>query len=211
MITLDLTITADLEAEAAVAGVKAEAATATTEAAARMKQALRDQVTAAGLGDRLAKTWRSSVTSTEHRTTATVVTTAPVIIGAFDQGATIVARNGSRWLAIPTAAVPRRPGRGSGRRLTPVEVEALYNRDLRTIPARAGPNAYLVMDFLIAARSGRGYRAATAGRLAQGRRPESVLMFVLVPQVTLTKRLDVARVLAGIAAEFPELSVTPLS
>jgi len=211
MIEIKLTLAADLDAEAAVADVKAEATSAVVQAAARLKQALRDQVTAAGLGERLAKTWRSAVTSSAEGPSATVFSKAPVIIQAFDQGATIVARNGGRWLAIPTAAVPRRPGRGSGRRLTPVEVEALYNRDLRTIPARTGHSAYLVMDFLIAARSGRGYRPATAGRLAQGRRPESVLMFVLVPQVTLSKRLDVARVVAGIAADFPDLAVTPLS
>ncbi|MEI8397372.1 MAG: DUF6441 family protein, partial [Rhodospirillaceae bacterium] len=62
---------------------------------------------------------------------------------------------------------------------------------------------YLVMDQLVAARSGRGFRQATGRRLAQGRNAQPVLMFVLVPQVCLSKRLDIAGAVAAIEAEFP--------
>ena len=65
--------------------------------------------------------------------------------------------------------------------------------------------AYLIMDQLVAARSGRGFRQATSRRLAQGRSAQPVLMFVLVPQVTLAKRLDIVGAVAAVEADFPAL------
>ncbi|MEI8396310.1 MAG: hypothetical protein WCF85_16370 [Rhodospirillaceae bacterium] len=92
--------------------------------------------------------------------------------------------------------MPRRPGRGGGTYLSPIEIEARINRDLRFIPARSDRIGYLVMDL------------ATPGRQAQGRRGRAVLMFVLVRQVTLTKRLDFARVAARVAADYPDLTIS---
>ncbi len=201
------------EAEpAALAGVadaaSAAALQAVTEATETLKLALRDQVTGAGLGQRLANSWRSRVFANQGRSPAGMVTsTAPHIIQAFDEGPTIVARNGSRWLAIPTEAVPRHP---RGRRMSPVEVEAQFNRDLRLIPARTGRAALLVMDQVVAARSGRGVRPATERRLAQGRKPQPVLMFVLVPQVTLPKLLDLDAAVAEAERAFPDLVIERL-
>ena len=185
----------------------AEQITAGVERATdRLKGALREQVIGAGLGQRLANTWRGRVFKNAGLNAAGVVsTTAPQIIGAFDQGVTIVARNGSRWLAIPTDAVPRRWGGG---RMSPVDVEAQFNRDLRLVPSRNRQAALLVLDKVVPGRSGRGLRPATTQRQAQGRRPVSVIMFVLVPQVTLAKRLDVAGVVARVRGEFPTLAFT---
>ena len=117
--------------------------------------------------------------------------------------------NGTHWLAIPTANVPPRswgskaPGGHPRRLMTPVEVEATFNRDLRMIQPPGSPVAYLIMDQLVTARSGRGFCQATSRRLAQGRSAQPVLMFVLVPSVTLAKRLDIAGAVAAVEAEFP--------
>lgn len=181
---------------------------AVTEGAETLKLALRAQVTGAGLGQRLGNSWRSRVFANQGRSPAGMVTcTAPHLIQAFNEGPTIDARNGSRWLAIPTEAVPRHP---RGRRMIPVEVEAQFNRDLRLIPARTGRAALLVMDQVMAARSGRGVRPATAGRLAQGRKAKPVLMFILVPQVTLPRLLDLEAAVAEAERAFPELLIQRL-
>ncbi|MEI8397097.1 MAG: DUF6441 family protein [Rhodospirillaceae bacterium] len=201
----------------AAAGLRQEAQTlisaasdAVAEATTSLQEKLRSQVVAAGLGSRLANTWRSKLNPPIGSIVSGAVwTAAPLIIQGFDDGATIVARNGSNWLAIPTNNVPPRargskaPGGHPRRLMTPVEVEAAFNRDLRTILPPGGRVGYLVMDQLVAARSGRGFRQATERRLAQGRSAQPVLMFVLVPQVTLSKRLDIAGALAAIEAEFP--------
>ncbi|CAK0761920.1 hypothetical protein WCLP8_3360007 [uncultured Gammaproteobacteria bacterium] len=89
--------------------------------------------------------------------------------------------------------------------MTPVEVEAAFNRDLRTVLPPGRRVGYLIMDQLVAARSGRGFRQATSRRLAQGRSAQPVLMFVLAPSVTLSKRLDIAKAVAAVEAEFPGL------
>lgn len=196
------------EAESLIAAAAEGVAGATTS----LEQTLRQQVTAAGLGSRLAGTWRSRVyPPTESGAAGEVWTVAPLIIQGFDEGSTIIARNGSRWLAIPTANVPPRswgskaPGGHPRRLMTPVEVEAAFNRDLRTVLPPDRRIGYLIMDQLVAARSGRGFRQATPRRLAQGRAAQPVLMFVLVPQVTLAKRLDIAGAIATVEVEFPGL------
>jgi len=196
------------EAESLIAA----AAEGVVDATTSLEQTLRQQVTAAGLGSRLAGTWRSRVyPPTDTGAAGEVWTVAPLIIQGFDDGATIIARNGSRWLAIPTANVPPRswgskaPGGHPRRLMTPVEVEAAFNRDLRLIRPPGKQVAYLIMDQLVAARSGHGFRQATPRRLAQGRSAQPVLMFVLVPQVTLAKRLDIAGAVAAVEAEFPGL------
>ena len=196
------------EADTLVAAVTNGVADATDA----LEQTLRGQVVAAGLGQRLAQTWRSRVfPPTEATVSGEVWTVAPLIIQGFDEGATIVARNGSRWLAIPTANVPPRswgskaPGGHPRQLMTPVEVEAAFNRDLRTVIPPGGRVAYLILDQLVAARSGRGFRPATRRRLAQGRTAGSILMFVLVPQVTLSKRLDIAGAVAAVEGQFAAL------
>ncbi|MEI7607090.1 MAG: DUF6441 family protein [Rhodospirillaceae bacterium] len=196
------------EADALIAA----AAEGIADATASLEQTLRRQVVGAGLGQRLASTWRSRVfPPTATKASGEVWTVSPLIIQGFDVGATIVARNGSRWLAIPTANVPPRswgskaPGGHPRRLMTPVEVEAAFNRDLRMIQPPGSPVAYLIMDQLVAARSGSGFRQATPRRLVQGRSVQPVLIFVLVPQVTLAKRLDIAGAVAAVEADFPGL------
>lgn len=172
--------------------------------AARAKLALRNDVRAAGLGDRLANTWRVTVfprsaSSRTHSPAVFVKSTAPEIATAFDQGMTIRSKHGL-WLAIPTESTPRK-----GRRLaTPVEVEAMFNQDLIFLHGRGGQ--MLAFVNAIKAKSGGKFRRATKRRTKDGRHQnELVLMFVMVRQVTLRKRLNWSRIFEDLAKGWAQL------
>ncbi len=132
---------------------------------------------------------------------------ADTILTAHAEGATIRGKSG--LLAIPTENVPqaRRPGiRGGSKPATPVEVEAMFNRDLRFVPVKGGKaKGVLVMDEVTRRKRGRGFRQATKRRRAQGRKTESVVMFVLVESVTLRRRFNPEAAAARWAARVPEL------
>lgn len=164
--------------------------TSMREATIETKQAWRNQITAAGLGGRLANTIRSEVYPKGRNAlnpAGYLYTKAPKIIAAFATGATIRPVNGAKYLWIPTKNVPRKPGRGRGR-MSPEEVELHFNAEFRIVKGDAGE--LLALLPVVGARSGRGHRQATKGRLAQGRKTKDVLMFTLRRTVRLRKRLD---------------------
>jgi hypothetical protein len=83
-------------------------ASGTKNAGRGLKTGLRRQVTSAGLGQRLANSWRDKHYPNENLDAASLVySKAPQIIRAFDEGALIRAKLG-RFLAIPTENAPRR-------------------------------------------------------------------------------------------------------
>jgi len=189
----------------------AEVRALTARHSERLKQRLRQQVLAAGMGQRLANAaWQNkdypggkALHSPRARRTLSpagyVYSKAPLIVSAFADGVTIQ-RPGGQWLAIPTGAVPKSGGRGGGKRKSPVDVEAHFNRELRVVRPRGSDGRYvlLVMDNVTRAKGRAGdrgqYRKLTKGRARQGRVAESVVMFILVPQVRLKKifNLEVA-------------------
>jgi hypothetical protein len=144
-----------------------------------------------------------------HDAAALVWSKAPQIVRAFDEGAVIRSRKGF-WLSIPTPAAPKRGP--TGKRISPGMVERMYGRRLRFVYRPNGPSL-LVMDGMVA-RSGQrgGFRMATT-RKASGSRGEyvatsglaTVVMFLLVPQVRMPKRLDVARAAETWSARLPAL------
>lgn len=149
---------------------------------------LRGGIRAAGLGDRLANTWRGKAYPGGGKSlhpAGYVWSKAPKIVGAFAEGATILPTGGRRYVAIPTKNVPLK---ARGRRMTPLDVEVAFNQDLIIRNGRAGRKLAFVSA--VAARKGRGFRAPTKGRLAAGRATRLILMFILVPSVRLAKRLD---------------------
>jgi hypothetical protein len=80
-----------------------------------LKNELRGQVTGAGLGERLAKSWRGDLYpkgGMSINTAGFIYTKAPQIIGAFAYGVTIRSKQG-RFLAIPTQYVTRRENKKS--------------------------------------------------------------------------------------------------
>lgn len=206
---------------ALMAGTEADIQTVLTRAARdnteATKEDWRDQIRRAGLGARLANTVRARTYPMigESLDPATWVwTKAPTIIDAYDRGATIRPVNGSRRLAIPTLDVPKR-GR---RRLTPEEVETLYDQDLTIRIGRRGTLlAFVDAQGGIAqwtranqrlrqyGAGARGARAAYKPRPKRTGKPIWKLMFILVPQVRVQKLLDTDAVAARASGRFPGL------
>jgi hypothetical protein len=172
------------EAEAGARAVT-EAVRAEAEA---LKLELRSQVTGAGLGGRLANTWRSKLypEGRESLGSAGVVwTKAPAIIDALERGGVIRGRTG--WLAIPLPAAPRRV---LGTRVTPGNLEKAWGIRLRMVYRRGKPS--LLVGELRASRGRRGgFRPPTETSRRTGRGAVTVPLFVLVPSVKAKKLLSV--------------------
>ena len=171
------------------------------EAGRDLKVAWRGQITQAGLGRRLANTIRAQTypkTGESLNAAALVWSKAPEIIGAHDRGALIRSREGM-WLAIPMAAA----GRGhKGGRITPAEWERRRGLRLRFVYRRRGASL-LVADGRL---NSRGLGVASRSKTGRGR--ATVLIFLLVPQVKLAKRLDLARDVERTGIRLPRGIVT---
>jgi len=181
------------------AGEKA-VTTAMREAGTGLKTAWRAQITGAGLGARLARTIRSEQFPKGRASlnaAALVWSKAPVIIGAHDTGPLIRSKDGF-WLAIPTAAAGKSL---RGGRITPGEWERRTGLRLRFVYRRRGPSLLVAEGRLNTkgrafgglTRPHRGHGPASPSRSKTGRGLAPVPIFLLVPQVRLKKRLDLAR------------------
>jgi hypothetical protein len=187
--------------------VETAVATGTRDAGRGLKTEFRRQVTSAGLGQRLANSWRDQHYPNQKLDAASLVyTKAPQIIRAFDEGTVIRSRRG-RFLAIPTENAPRRGT--DGRRIKPSTFPEHRFGPLRFVPRASGPSL-LVVDSMRASFSRktgnlRGFRRATDRARRSGQGLTTVVMFLLVPQVKLPKRLDVARAAVRWSAQLPAL------
>jgi hypothetical protein len=196
---------ADMQAE--LRDIERAVAAGTRSAGQGLKTELRRQVTSAGLGQRLANSWRDRHYPNQQLNAASLVyTKAPQIIRAFDEGAVVRSKRG-RFLAIPTENAPRKGT--DGRRIRPRTFPAHHFGPLRFVPRPNGPSL-LVVDGLRASFSRktgqlRGFRRATDRARSSGQDLTTVVMFLLVPQVKLRKRLDVARAAEHWSAQLPAL------
>ena len=198
-------IKADLQAEmrgiekAVVAGVK--------EAGDGLKGSLRKQVVSAGLGTRLARTWRSRAYPNKGHDAASLVwSKAPQIIRTFDERTVIRSKSGF-WLAIPTPAAPKR-GVG-GKRITPANFPEHRFGPLRFVYRAHGPSLLVVDSVRVSAKTGRVGRRAKGGVFTKTGRMKAgiatAVMFLLVPQVRMPKRLDVRRAAERWSRRLPSL------
>ncbi|CAA7620585.1 DUF6441 family protein [Magnetospirillum sp. SS-4] len=176
------------------------------QAADGLKADLRRQITEAGMGQRLANTWRAELYPKGRKSIKAagfVFTKAPTIIRAFDQGAVIKSRHGF-WLAIPTDAA----GKGArGKPMTPGLWEQMHGGRLRFIYRRGAPSLLVAEN--MRARTGKrgGFAKGSTSALRTGRGLATVVMFILVPQVSLRKRLDVNAAAERWTSALPELIV----
>jgi hypothetical protein len=199
---LHLEISPDLVAAMAAevkAGERAVTA-AMREAGTGLKTDWRGQITQAGLGRRLANSIRNRTypRSGESLNAAALVwSKASEIIRAHDTGPLIRSKDGF-WLAIPTEAA----GKGTrGKALTPGDWERRRGLRLRFVYRRRGPSL-LVADGRL---NNRGLGVASRAKTGRGR--ATVPIFLLVPQVKLPKRLDLARDADRAQAAVPGLIV----
>lgn len=156
------------------------------EAAGSLKTAWRGQITGAGLGARLARTIRSEQFPKGKDSldaAALVWSNAPAIIGAHAQGPLIRSKSGF-WLAIPTPAAGKST---RGGRITPGEWERRRGIRLRFVYRPRG------LSLLVAEGRLNSRGLAVGSRSKTGRGATTVPIFLLVPQVKLRKRLDLAR------------------
>jgi hypothetical protein len=180
------------------------ARTAAERQAARSKVLLRQDVIAGGLGEKIANAWRAdiypkSASARTHAPAVQVYTKAPNIVTGFGQD-TLIQHHDGLYLAIPTKNTPR-VGR---RNASPVEVEAIFDQDLIFFPGR-GQQRLAFVD-AVKSKSGKKWRRATSARTKrQNRKAELVLMFVMVRQVHLRKRLDWQDIFAQLSDEWPGL------
>jgi hypothetical protein len=182
-------------------------AVGTREAGRSLKTELRRQVASAGLGQRLANSWRDKHYPNRKLDAASLVyTKAPQIVRAFDEGAAVRSKRG-HFLAIPTENAPRKGT--DGRRISPSTFPEHRLGPLRFVPRPTGPSL-LVVDGLRASLSRktgqvRGFRRATDRARDRGEGLTTVVMYLLVPQVKLPKRLDVARAAERWSGRLPTL------
>jgi len=190
---VQVTVGGDLEKEltAEVRGAERAVTAAIRLAGAGVKAGWRAQIASAGLGERLGRTIRDQYfpkSGASIEAAALIYSRAPHIVGAFDQGVTIRAKDGF-WLAIPTEAA----GKSSkGGRITSGEWERRNGRRLKFIYRRGRPG--LLVDTGDVLPRARVMKRDGTSRAARGFRNRSVIIFILVPQVRLTKRLDLETV-----------------
>jgi hypothetical protein len=152
---------------------------AVTDASYGLKMNMRRQVLSAGLGRRLANTWRDAVYpkgTISTRAAAVVYTRASKIMEGFDQGTTIRSKDGF-WLAIPT---PNAPKRIMGKKTTPANFEKARGIRLQFVYRKNGPSLLIAKDM----------QPSYKRTLRTGRGHTSVVMFWLVPQVKMPKHLS---------------------
>ena len=160
-----------------------------------VKTDLRAQVMSAGLGQRLANAWRSNLYPKGKSINAAgyLFSKAPDIIYAFNYGATIKSNKGF-FLAIPTPAAPKRGT--DGKRINPTNFPESGLGKLRFV-YRPGAVSLLVVDDLRARTGVRGgFARASDKNIVKQRGVTTVVMFFLVPQVSMKKKLDIDAVVA---------------
>ena len=200
---IDLSVSPDIVAMMQaefLAGEKAVTA-AMRQAGSDLKNDWRGQIAQAGLGQRLARSIRNKTYPERGESldaAAFIWSKAPKIIHAHDRGVLIRSKYGF-YLAIPTEAAGK--GRG-GARLTPGEWERRRGMRLRFIYRRNGPSILVAEKARINTRG-----TAVASRSKTGRGQVSAPIFLLVLQVKLRKRLDLARDAEKVAGSVPGLIV----
>lgn len=181
---------------------------AVTRAMDGVKTAVRDnwreQIRSAGLGSRLSNTIRGQrypQAGQSLNAAAMIWSKAPEIVGSHERGDIIRSKDGF-WLSIPTEAAGTGAG---GRRLTVGEWEQRRGMRLRFV-YRPGQASLLVADDARVSKSGqarrKGGRRRKDGILTGA---QTVVIFFLVPQVSIRKKLDLMRDAEMIAAQLPSM------
>lgn len=161
------------------------------EATDGLKLAMRRQVTASGLGPRMANTWRGDIYpkgQSSIRAAGLVYTRASKVMVGFEEAKVVRSKDGF-WLAIPTPSAPKR-GVG-GQRISPSNFPEQRFGSLRFIYRRNGPSLLVAENLRpsISRATGevRGFRKTKTSRGLS-----SVVMFWLVPQVKMPKLIRFA-------------------
>ena len=208
---IDVSVTEALAADIdATVEELAEAAMAAADAVADWGKSQLRADTAPALGDRVSKAWRSRVFPRRGASLTPTISwwsNAPHIIRAFSEGVTLRSESGF-WLAIPTENAPQAGlSFGTSGRLRRARKHAITEAERRfgklryvAIPGRK--LALLVADRVCMGGGKKPrYRSATDAARRRGDFENGVVMFVLVPQVRIPKRIDPDSVADAIGRE----------
>jgi len=160
------------------------------EATDKLKLSMRRQVMAAGLGARMANTWRGELYpkgENSIRAAGLVYTRASKVMQGFEDATVIRSKTGF-WLAIPTPNAPKR-GIG-GKRINPSNFPEQRYGPLRFVYRSTGPSLLIAEGLRQSqSRTGefKGFRKAGASAQKTGKGLTSTVMFWLVPQTKLPK------------------------
>ncbi len=189
---------------AEVIAAKTAVTNAVSEVGNGIKQDLRSQTESAGLGKGVANAWRLQIYPKGKKSlnaAAYIKTKAPNIIYAFAYGVTIKSGKGF-FLAIPTPAAPKKGT--NGKWINPSNFPETTFGKLRFVYRPRGFSLLVVDD--LRARGGKrsGFTKASASAVSKGR-VATVVMFILVPQVSFKKRLDIEYVVHKWSAQTSHL------
>jgi hypothetical protein len=186
------------------------ARTSVERAGRRVEKELEGAYEAAGLG-KLARAWNTRVYPETGQSDSPTADVRPKgkartvgAIRAYAQGATI--KSPGQMLAIPLRAAGKRyVGRGK----TPIGPQEWQRRTgIKLSPARIGGKLYLVANATRSKKTGRVAVKSTIRRLEQGRAQERLLIFLLLDEVTIKKRVNIqpifARAAGYLTAEFEQ-------
>ncbi|PCI51915.1 MAG: hypothetical protein COB49_00495 [Alphaproteobacteria bacterium] len=198
---------------------KAEGAVvrATRATVIALKLQMRRQVRQAGLGNRLANSWRHKFYKNQKLNAAGEVwTRAAAIMTGFEEGSTITAKNG-QYLAIPTPAAKalrggKRPAKGGRKQtLSPKTFEERFGFKLRVFRTKRGKLLLIADGFRGSGSKGKDGRGTTGFRRIRAlkaskrlgarsslKNQSSVVMFILVKKTKLRRKITF-RVRAQIA------------
>ncbi len=194
-----------------------------------LKGRLRADTQSAFKGNRLSKAWRGNVypkgqDSVDAAGFVAVRKKAAEIIETAIE-ATVIRAKGGRWLAIPTEAAGKfglKRGangmgatvnkRGARERITPGGFERRTGMKLRFVDERGkkgGRRAFLVADqaMLGAGRVAKPYQSRGRGSRLYGPAGQTIVVFILVPQITTRKRLDLDAIASEVGARTAGLIV----
>lgn len=192
-------------------GVLGAAKRAVTRATREVEQALEGATREAAPG-RLWRAWKSDVFP---RGSAIAREPAGIVFingGLRSRGAIeFMTRPGrirgksGQFLAIPT---PAAGSRGRGRVLTPADWERRTGQKLRFVYRRNKPSL-LVAEGNVTARSGR-FRQLTARQQQTGRRAATIVVFILVPQVSFANRFAIDPIVRRVGGRLDNYFTTEL-
>jgi hypothetical protein len=175
-----------------------------------LKNTMRAQVTAAGLGQKLANTWRGDVYPKGKKSinaAGRVYSKAEDIMEGFESGGAITGKDGF-WLVIPT---PNAPKKILGKRVTPGRLEKAWGIKLRFVYRRSGPS-YLVAENMRASHNRktgefRSFRRASPTAIKSRKNLGSAIMFWVVPRVSIPKLIRFETEAAKWHRRIPQLIV----
>jgi len=178
-----------------------------------LKNELRQQVEAAGLGTRLANTWRGTTYPGDGRSSLSpatyVFSKAPDIIDAFDRAPIVIPLGGRKYLAIPTpTAGVLHTSTKAHARLTPALWEAETGVKLRFFKPPGKRYALLVTDAIYRRQAHKYQLRKSFHPIKEGPGPDqakTIVIFILVPQARMPKRLNVDEAAAHWADQVPSI------